>query len=269
MAESGRRSLSTFDPKDSIMTIGHDIAPRPAVPADQTCDACGLRLNRRLSSEDMFLIFVVVFSLAAAVALALPFKAPPAVIALLAAIAVSTLVYRFLGGIPAETKLVLKTIQLGGTLAALVALYLLLNGSLVKQQHVDGAFRPEELEGTWEQSYPEGGWRGSYRLQRDPTLAVGQFRVSGVLRKVDGGRSVDLLQVLDNSIAQATKDGLALKLRLRVKDGMGSWNNKVITWETLAPMRRTPATSGVLQVRLENAKEQEADPWGLALMKVN
>jgi len=40
-----------------------------------------------------------------------------------------------------------------------VALFLLLNGNLVKQQQMAAAFRPEELEGTWEQTYPEGGWR--------------------------------------------------------------------------------------------------------------
>jgi len=210
----------------------------------------------------------VVVSLTAAVALALSSKAPPAVIALLAAIAVSTLIYRFLGGIPADTKVVLKTIQISGSLAALVSLFLILNGNLVKQQQIDGTFRPEELEGTWEQTYPEGGWRGSYKLQRDPNLPDGQLRVTGVLSKLDSGRVVELLHVLNGSVAEATKDGLVLKLRLRVKDGMGSWNGKVITWETLAPLRRKRATSGVLKVKLETEKDQDADEWGLALMKV-
>lgn len=250
------------------MPIEPSLQTSPSGPAGHTCVACGQPVKGRLSSEDVFLIFVVVASLAAAVVLALPFKAPPAVIALLASVAVSTLIYRFLGGIPTDTKVVLKTIQISGTLAALVALFLLLNGNLVKQQQMDAAFRPEELEGTWEQTYPEGGWRGSYKVERDPGLPNGQLRVTGVLRKLDGGRAVELLQVLNGSVAQATRDGMVLKLRLKVKEGMGSWNGKVITWESLAPLRRKRATSGVLKVKLETEKDDQADEWGLALMKV-
>jgi len=252
--------------------MGQSLAPvtPPASPvlAGTICDKCGQSLIRRLSSEDIFLIFVVVSSSAAGTALALTAKSPPAVSALLFAIGACTLVYRFLGGIPADTKVFLKTIQLSGTLAALVGVYLLLNGSLETQRHVDDAFRAEELEGTWEQTYPEGGWRGSYTLQRDPALPAGQFRVTGTLRKSDGTSSMDLLQVLDDSTAEATKDGMVLKLKLKVKNGMGSWNDKVIRWETLAPMRRKRATTGVLKVRLEDAKDQEGVQWGLAMIKV-
>src|SRR5580704_9469792 len=120
--------------------------------------------KRRFSAEDFFLALIIVASLAAAVALALPLRAPPAVVAAFLAIAVSTLVYRFLGGISSQTTLVLKTVQITGSLAALVVLYLLFNSNLEnwlehqRDVQVKSMFSSEEVGGTWVQTYPEKGW---------------------------------------------------------------------------------------------------------------
>jgi hypothetical protein len=221
-------------------------------------------------TEDIFLGVVIVACFAASVVLALPFKAPPAMIATLLAVAVSTLVYRFLGGIPADTRIFVKSVQIGGSLAALMALYMLFNTHLEKQYRLDVTFRPDEVEGTWQQIYPEKNWRGEYSFYRDPALPDNELRASGTLNRVSQGETVPLYELLEGSRVVITAHGIVLKFHLRNIESKAPSFGQEMTWET-APMKRQRSASGQANVRYISpaGSPDRIQHWGIGLSRID
>jgi hypothetical protein len=227
--------------------------------------------KRRFSAEDFFLALIIVASLAAAVALALPLRAPPAVVAAFLAIAVSTLVYRFLGGISSQTTLVLKTVQITGSLAALVVLYLLFNSNLEnwlehqRDVQVKSMFSSEEVGGTWVQTYPEKGWRAEYTFT---PVGNNAFSVTGGVKHVTETSAATILQVVDGQ-ATLTDSGMDVSLTLKGIDG-GGFAGQTLLWKTTAPLLRQRATRGTWKVSYVDSKGKNhgEERWGLTFAKM-
>ena len=89
-----------------------------------------------MSNEDKVIIFSMALGLLGGVALFF-LSAPPIIISIFLAMGVSALVYRFLGGIKSETTLAVKTITISGTLAALVAVAIIINTYLAEETAAD------------------------------------------------------------------------------------------------------------------------------------
>ncbi|MGE5342601.1 MAG: hypothetical protein ACM3SY_14085 [Candidatus Omnitrophota bacterium] len=66
-------------------------------------------------------------------------KSLPIVVAIFMGMGISSLVYRFLGGIAADNSLTLKGIKLTGTVAVWIASALIINTQLVKQYNIKNA----------------------------------------------------------------------------------------------------------------------------------
>jgi len=89
-----------------------------------------------MSNEDKVIVFSVALGLLGGVALYF-LSAPPIIISIFLAMGVSALVYRFLGGIRSKTTLAVKTITISGTLAALVAVAIIINTYLAQETAAD------------------------------------------------------------------------------------------------------------------------------------
>lgn len=101
--------------------------------------------------EDKVILWVIVLGFVGGSVLHLAFRAPAILVSVLIASAVAALVYRFLGGIPAETTFAMGGLKLGGSLAALVGVAFLVNHALELQSTsrlvVEGTFKDLVREG--------------------------------------------------------------------------------------------------------------------------
>jgi len=249
------------------------LQPKQAIigSVDKRAKNTGRLAKKTFGLEDVFLGMIIVCSLAAASVLAIQLKGPPVVVSTFLAVAVSTLVYRFLGGIPAQTTIVLKTAQITGSLAALVLLYLLFNSHLESwivrenSSRLSPAFSTDELVGTWGQAYPEKRWRGEYTFSK---TGKDTLRVEGSVKAVGVGTAVTLLKVIDGE-ARVGQDGVTLDLTLRGTDE-GGFKGEILHWKTRAPITRQRATRGTMEVSKVDStgKDRRDDPWDFGLAKM-
>jgi len=96
-----------------------------------------------MKTEDKIILGAIIFGFVGAVALFFA-KSPAIMVSIFLAVGISSLVYRFLGGIPQDSTLTIKTIKLGGTLEALLSTALIFNPILDKQMAInfDELFTP-------------------------------------------------------------------------------------------------------------------------------
>lgn len=90
--------------------------------------------NASGKTEDIVLISVMVMGFLGSVCIyVFSLSVPPIVVAILLGAAISALVYRFLGGIPASTMFGVGALKLGGSLAALIGSAWFINQELTQQ----------------------------------------------------------------------------------------------------------------------------------------
>ena len=88
--------------------------------------------------------------------------AKPIVVAIFIATGIAALVYRFLGGIT-DTTFTIKSLKLGGTMAALLGSAFAINSALERQMRPVALFsvrKPADLVGRWKWQWAEGQWLG-------------------------------------------------------------------------------------------------------------
>jgi hypothetical protein len=91
-----------------------------------------------LEAKDVVIILVIVFGFLLSLAIFLfRWPIPPIVSAVLLGTALSALVYRFLGGIQADTSFTIGALKLSGTMAALIGCIYFINNALEKQTELD------------------------------------------------------------------------------------------------------------------------------------
>jgi hypothetical protein len=102
------------------------------------------KIKTGLSAEDVVIIAVIGLGfVGSAVAFVVRVDIPPIIVAVFLGSAVSALVYRFLGGIAAETTFKMGAMKVGGTMAALLGCTYFINAQLVTQTlNMDELFDP-------------------------------------------------------------------------------------------------------------------------------
>jgi hypothetical protein len=83
--------------------------------------------------EDIVITFAVAIGIIGGGIMSLLVKAPPIIVSIFLSMGISSLVYRFLGGIKQGSSITLKGIKLTGTVAVWIGCALLINAELTKQ----------------------------------------------------------------------------------------------------------------------------------------
>ncbi len=96
------------------------------------------KARRSLEAEDIVIILVIIFGFLLSIAIFLfHWPIPPIMSAVLIGTALSALVYRFLGGIQANTSFTIGALKLSGTMAALIGCIYFINSALEKQTRME------------------------------------------------------------------------------------------------------------------------------------
>jgi hypothetical protein len=128
----------------------------------------------KLLADDVVVIVFAGIGFIGSVVLYLWTSAAPIIIAFFLATGIAAFVYKFLGGIQGAS-IAIGTLKLGGVMAALVGLALIINGKLETQPK----FHPvsdDMMVGEWRWVYAKGGWEGELLFTKDDK---GQLRFTG------------------------------------------------------------------------------------------
>jgi hypothetical protein len=131
-------------------------------------------MPNQLWFDDLVILFFAVSGMFGGLAVHLRTKAKPIVVAIFLATGIAALVFRFLGGIE-DSTLTIKSLKLGGTMAALIGSALAINVRLEAQgKPVPGLdqMKPSDFIGRWKWQWAEGGWLGyiDFASSSDDTL---------------------------------------------------------------------------------------------------
>jgi hypothetical protein len=107
-------------------------APTQPAPPPETSSATGSTASRSWSLDDLIVLLFALFGLAGGVLFPRYLHTPPITTSFLLATGLAALTYRFLGGIQSASFAV-GGLKLGGSLAALVGIALLINHELVPE----------------------------------------------------------------------------------------------------------------------------------------
>ncbi len=225
--------------------------------------------------KDRFVVvFFALLGFVGSVVLYRTSSAPPIIISFFLATGVAALVFGFLGGIEGAT-LELRWLKLGGSIAALVGVALIVNRSLEaglqaeevrrqgeeirrqaedarRQIHVSG---DDSIVGEWRWVYAAGGWEGhlDFSKQNNELVFIGH---NSDMTKPGHPPIFDLT----NGKARLI-DGNKLQLEADVVDHV---HNDRFHWVSTAPLALTPAFRGELRIDEGRAT---ADRWGMMIYK--
>jgi hypothetical protein len=214
--------------------------------------------TRRLSADDLVVIVFAFFGLAGSIFLVLLTTAPPIMISLLLATGIAAFVYKFLGGIQGAS-IVVGTLKLGGTMAALVGLALIINPRLEESLALH-LINDEMLLGQWRWVYARGGWEGHLVFTKD---GKGQLQFTGSesewINKVDGTKEEKHLFDLKNGKAWLTR-----RRELRLETDVHDYKyNRDFRLVGTAPLILVPAFRGDLR----QEPGSPTDQWGMMIYK--
>jgi hypothetical protein len=119
-----------------------------------------------LQWDDVIVLFFALLGFAGSVVLYGTASAPPIIISFFLATGVSSLVYRFLGGIQGA-DFAWGTLRVGGTLAALAGIAVGVNQYLEAQ-----SLFMISLEGRYEWQVGAGGWKGYINVEKDGSASI-------------------------------------------------------------------------------------------------
>lgn len=184
---------------------------------------------------------------------------PPVIYCVLLGVGISALVYRFLGGIPPGTSVAVGALKVSGSLAAIFASVLFLNGYLERQLG-DRAIEEKDLVGRWSWQ-----WAGEnlYATLDFKQAQEGLTFEGTMLRARDGAR--DVLYQMREGRAAVSDDGRHLTLSFMVDEPGG----RKYRLETVQPLRWQRSFGGLL-------RPDPADPgsngiqhhtWGFSMVQ--
>jgi hypothetical protein len=192
-----------------------------------------------------------------AVFLPLRFNIPQIVTSFLLATGLAALAYRYLGGIP-STSLAVGAVKIGGSLAALVGIAILINSHLVSQVQ----FRligDDDIIGPWKWVYGRGAASGHIYLSRD---GKGDLVFSGSQEKYTTENETKPLYALTNGKAKLINRN-ALVMEADVED---HFNNTHFHWKSDSPIPLVPAFRGTMRATRDDGSEI-SNTWGVAFYK--
>jgi len=214
--------------------------------------------TRKWTPDDSVALVFAFIGFVGGVLLLLYYKAPPIVVSFFLATGVAALVYKFLGGIQGAT-LKVGALKLGGVLAAIIGIALLINRILVPQV----AFRlvsDDDLLGQWKWSYPEGASAGVIGIQKDDK---GKLVFTGWQNKYLTESQYQRLYTLSNGKLTLINRN-SLKFSVDVVDHLHGDSH--IHWDTRSPIVLRPAFVGEMHATADNG-EEISSTWGIMLYK--
>ncbi len=122
--------------------------------------------RRALRWDDIIIVFFALLGTIGSVVLYRTASAPPIIISFFLAMGVSSLVYRFLGGIEGA-EFAWGTLHVGGTLAALAGIAVGVNQYLQVQ-----SLAMVSLDGRYEWQYAAAGWKGHIDVDKDGAASI-------------------------------------------------------------------------------------------------
>lgn len=124
------------------------------------------RNAKSLQWDDIIVLFFALLGFVGSVVLYVTASAPPIIVSIFLASGVSSLVYRFLGGIQVA-EFAWGTLRVTGTLAALVGIAVGVNKYLEVQ-----TLALLSLEGRYEWQYAAEGWKGYINVEKDGSASI-------------------------------------------------------------------------------------------------
>ncbi|MFZ0964118.1 MAG: hypothetical protein WAO35_24900 [Terriglobia bacterium] len=185
-------------------------------------------------------------------------RIPAIEVAFFLATGVAALVYKFLGGIDQGTSFRVGALRLGGTLAGLVGIALLVNLYLSTQLQLR-LVSADDIVGEWKWEYARGGQAGNIDIQKGPN---GNFTFTGEMEQYSDERSFVKYLTLTNGKA-TLKNNSSLELEADVRDD--KWHD-YYHWNETAPLRLIPAFYGSMRATHPDGSVTP-DRWGIMFYK--
>lgn len=208
-------------------------------------------LRRQLTSDDIVVLIFALLGFAGSVALVL-FTSVPAIIASFwMATGIAGLAYRYLGGIQIASFTV-GALRLGGAIAALVGIALLIDACLVREL----PFRlPQNdmLVGEWRWVYAAEGWEGHLVFTKEK----GQYRFIGEESKWINGKREPLLDLRNGTARLIGRNELQLEVDVHDRQYNSDYH-----WISTAPLLLRPAFRGELR-----RNPDDGFRWGMMIYK--
>lgn len=212
---------------------------------------------RKWPLDDIVVVVFALFGFAGAVFLPLRYNIPPIVTSFLLATGLAALAYRFLGGIPGSS-IVIGALKLGGSLAALVGIAIVINGYLVTQVQFR-LITDDDIVGPWKWVYARGAASGHIYISKDEK---GNLVVTGEQEKYLTENSHVPLYTLTNGKAKLRNFNL-LTMEVDVEDHI---NKDHIHWKADAPLPLIPAFRGTMRATRADGSVI-SDTWGIMFYK--
>ncbi|MCI0622194.1 MAG: hypothetical protein L0387_11110 [Acidobacteria bacterium] len=213
--------------------------------------------SREWSLDDKFVAAFALLGFGSAVYLPLRFNIPPIVISFLLATGLAALTYRWLGGIPG-TSFVIGTLKLGGALAALVGIALLINTHLVNQVQFR-LITDDDIVGPWKWVYARGAASGHIYISKDDK---GNLVFDGHQEKyLDENNKLPLYTLKNGKARLINRNGLTLEVD--VEDHI---NKDHFHWKADAPLELLPAFRGSMRATRDDGTVI-TNTWGIMFYK--
>jgi hypothetical protein len=192
-----------------------------------------------------------------AIFLPLRFNIPPIVTSVLLATGLAALTYRYLGGIPATT-LSVGVVKVGGSLAALLGVAILIHGYLAKEVQF-GLVSDEDIVGPWKWVYARGAASGHIYISKDGN---GNLIFTGEQQKYSSENESKPQYTLTKGTAKLINRN-ALLMESDVEDHL---NNVHFHWKSDSPIPLVPAFRGTMRATRDDGSEI-SNTWGIAFYK--
>lgn len=221
-----------------------------------------LRLSDWSAFENAVILFFAVLGFGGGtwLVLARP-DAPPALAALFLGTGVSSLVYRFLGGIPKETSGVILGFKVGGTLGALMITTWLINSTLHEQSAQRMRFTHNDLAGRWTWQYaPENLIGTLYFKAKEDRLTF-----TGVMQKKGNGEDRVQFRIADGIARIVNGDRLEMAFTAKEPGPSG----RTYRLESVQPLRNQNSFTGKLVVPVTDPLHASLDTfaWGVGMQQ--
>lgn len=212
---------------------------------------------RKPRLDDIVVLVFALLGFVGAIFLPTRFNLPPIVISFLLATGLAALAYRYLGGIPG-TSLAVGALKLGGALAALVGIALLINSYYVDQVQFR-LITDDDIVGPWKWVYARGASYGHIYISKDDK---GNLIFTGSQDKYLSENSHIPLYTLKNGTAKLL-NRRGLTLDVDVEDHI---NKDVFHWKAEAPLELLPAFRGSMRASRPDGSVI-TDTWGIMFYK--
>jgi hypothetical protein len=220
--------------------------------------------RKELSGEDKLVMLFSLLGLLGCVALYF-LRVPSIIVSVFLSLAITSWVYKFLGGISSSTTFDIGSLKLGGSLAALVGVAFWINSTnQLDPQRRFHLVSEDALIGEWQWDVvgPSSSWDGQLTFVK----ANGKLTFSGKEYKwektAQGDKRTLFLEMTNGTASLINGTELTLE-----SDVMDYQYGRKFHWKEVEPFTIKPAFLGRLRPQKTDDPNLEANPWGMMIYK--